>query len=781
MGNVGTSNGSSVPARETSSQVESQAVPQYIQPVDAYKQTASSLPNIQMSLEQASTTALEAPRAQAEMMIDPALFVTTSTPTYQPPSFAQSRPDYQHTQSYERRGSLAPNTPISAPRPVISRLRQNYEDSIPSPTDSVVQSPSASTFSNRSATLPNVDSPTSTPPFYGSGKDDVGASGTESLSYDRPNKRARYQTNQGASPSYDPSMPPPNLAPIGTHTLETPNISSSTGSPDTPLTPASNRSGDGRKRYGSKLSPLLTQESPDLRRLSVESLLSGPPGIPHQSGTTSNSEEPTWSGQYQDVYQGMTTWGIDRGFKDLDIGKNDDANAISGSTPITLRDHLDLVLNEDGGYMPVEFGFGTETHNTAFENGGYYERPVAICIPRALEPLPSKLLENPMNLLHHFLNHTAGCLIPHNCSSNPFRTILPRMAVQDDDLLYLLLAYSASHRARLLRQPEPATRIALWVQDIFPNLRRALDDPSETIPDTSLASAIMLASLEIVSPIAFGISVPWQRHLDTARQIIAARGGPQGMRSAARGDKVASFLWSWFAYLDVLGSLSGVTTKTASSSWVLDYEARDETDYEIDCVLGFTSRCVRLLSKIAELARVCDNQRIGPDLTIQPDWRPSDETVTRAEKLETELVASRLHPAKPCTHMQSTGEAAYQWDSIEMAATNEAFHWAGLVHIHRRILGKPSTHPDVQNAVREIHGALYKVRRGSSATACLLFPIFTAGCDTQDEKQRVDILERLKGVERFGMTQVHKARTLMERAWETGKPWETLVAGEFFG
>ncbi|TVY89642.1 hypothetical protein LAWI1_G003595 [Lachnellula willkommii] len=783
MGNVGTNNGNSVPAQGMSSQVEFQAVPQHIQHVDAYKQTTSSLPNNQKSREQPPTTALEAPRAQSEMMIDPALFGANSTPPYQPPSFAQSRADYQHAQSYERHRSLALNTPNLAQRPVISRLRQTYEDSVPSPTDSVVQSPSASTFSNRSATLPNVDSPTSTPPFYSSGKDDVGASGIESVPYDRPNKRARYQTHQGASPSYDPSMPPPNLAPFGTHTQENPNISYSISSADTPLTPASSRSEDGRKRYGSKLSPLPTQDSPDLRRLSVESLLSGPPGIPHQSGPTSNPEEQTWSEQYQDAYQDMTTWGIDRGFKDLDIGKNDDANAISGSSPIALREHLELVLNKDGGYMPVEFGFGTETHNTAFEKGGYYQKPVAICIARALEPLPNKLLENPMNLLyfHHFLNHTAGCLIPHNCSSNPFRTILPRMAVQDDDLLCLLLAYSASHRARLLRQPEPATRIALWVQDIFPNLRRALDDPSETIPNTSLASAIMLASLEIVSPVAFGIAVPWQRHLATARQIIAARGGPQGMRSAARGDKVASFLWSWFAYLDVLGSLSGVTTNPASSSWVLDYEARDETDYEIDCIMGFTSRCVRLLSKIAELARVCDNQRIGPDLTIQPDWRPSDETVARAEKLETELVASRLHPAKPCTHMQSSGEAAYQWDSLEMAATNEAFHWAGLVHLHRRILGKPSTHSDVQNAVREIHGALYKVRRGSSATACLLFPIFTAGCDTQDEKQRVDILERLKGVERFGMTQVHKARTLMERAWETGKPWETLVAGEFFG
>jgi hypothetical protein len=119
--------------------------------------------------------------------------------------------------------------------------------------------------------------------------------------------------------------------------------------------------------------------------------------------------------------------------------------------------------------------------------------------------------------------------------------------------------------------------------------------------------------------------------------------------------------------------------------------------------------------------------------------------------------------------MEASGEAAYQWDSMQMTATNDCFHLAGLIHLHRRILGKPSTHPDVQGAVREIFGALYKVQRGSSAEACLLFPMFTAGCDTQDKRQRDDILDRIMGVERLGMTQVHNARTLMERAWETGK------------
>ncbi|KAH8665225.1 fungal-specific transcription factor domain-containing protein [Tricladium varicosporioides] len=725
------------------------------------------------------------PAYHSDSMIDPNFKHTGSQIVTQPESsFAQPRFDFNHTQIYERYHANSPNPGAPATLPAVSKLCRSFsQDELGnSPTETCILSPNLSSFSHKSSSFGNLDSPISTTPFYCSTQENNDDSQDDKPGYTRPPKRIRYQPGQELTLSAEPSMPPPILSPVPPQGAEARNSSynfSTTSS--TPLTPASSHSDDGFKGQGSKPSPRTSHDSPDVRRLSVNSLLSGPPGIPYQSTPNSNPEVLSWPEQYQDVYQDTNTWGIDRGIKDLDIGKNDDMNAISGSSPAAMRDHLELVLNDDGGFMPVEFGFGMEMNNTVFENGGYYDKPVSISIPRALEPLPSKLLENPMNLLyfHHFLNHTAGCLIPHNCSSNPFKSILPRMAVQDDNLLNLLLAYSASHRARLLRQPEPATRIALWVQDIFPNLRKALDNPDEIISNANLATAIMLASLEIISPKAFGVAVPWQKHLDTARQIIAARGGPRGMHFASRRDKVASFLWSWFAYLDVLGSLSGPAN--ASSAWILDYEIAGEDEYNIDCILGFTSKCVRILAKIAELARVCDGQRIRSNLTIDPDWRPSEDTIARADKLEADLSESRLHPSKPCTHMQSSGEAAYQWDSIEMSATNEAFHWAGLVHLHRRILGKPSSHPDVQQAVREIHGALCKVRRGGSAEACLLFPMFTAGCDTEDKKQKMDILERLKGVERFGMTQVHKARTLMERAWETGNPWETLIAGEFFG
>lgn len=401
LGHAGPSSaGHSTGVPATSSQQKNQASPLRTQPVEFDKRPVSRLPSVQTSQDGHLQASFSASRQDkpSEMIIDPALIESNHLPSTMYNSPFTQRPDYQHTQSYERHRSHAPRTPISAQPPAISRLR-HYEDGFPSPVESGARSPSVSTFSNRSATLPSIDSPTSTPPFYGNGKDDVDTPGIESLPYERPNKRARYQT---ASPSYDPSMPPPNLASFGAQNLDTQNLPSTTNSVSTPLTPASSHSDDGYKFHSTKVSPLVTQDSPDLRRLSVSSLLSGPPGIPYPNGPSSNSEVQSWGEQYQDIYQDTTTWGIDRGFKDLDVGKNDDTNAISGSSPVALRDHLDLVLDEDGSFMPVEFGFGTETHDTAFETGGYYDKPVAICIPRAMEPLPSKLLENPMNLLVSF-------------------------------------------------------------------------------------------------------------------------------------------------------------------------------------------------------------------------------------------------------------------------------------------------------------------------------------------------------------------------------------------
>ncbi|MCJ1474671.1 hypothetical protein MMC13_003331 [Lambiella insularis] len=410
------------------------------------------------------------------------------------------------------------------------------------------------------------------------------------------------------------------------------------------------------------------------------------------------------------------SYGTDRGFLDHDIPRNEDQTVLDGITPVLSRGPLAESIPETFE-VKTEFGFGL------------------------------------------------------------YGTNRPHVAVRDVNLMHLLLAYSASHRARLLNHAEPSNRIAQWVRDVFPTLRRALEESQ--INNSNLATAIMLASLEIICPNAFEVPVSWQEHLNMARQMIVLRGPP----TPGHHDRVAYFLHRWFTYLDVLGSLSGAknTPLLSIDAWTDANDLLMEHNMQIDCLFGFTSRCVAILARIADLARRCDRVRIDVSGNVRGDWRPAESIIVAAESLKTQLRATRNLSHTGCPHREAISDTEKGWDAVEMVATNDAFHWAGLIHLNRRVLGKTSDDVEVQASVREIVGSLYKVRKGGTAEACLLFPMFTAGCDAKENSQRNIILERMKSVEATGMTQIRKARKIMEMVWATGKPWESLVHGEFLG
>ncbi|KAL8932049.1 MAG: hypothetical protein Q9211_006557 [Gyalolechia sp. 1 TL-2023] len=753
-----TTNSQRPPLRHSESQTSSRS----LESIEEYKRKLKFTP------EETSQQPLH-PTARLLSSIDPAL----TEPSNQENVFQETShlPRSPARAPAGMRTSLIPNSQDHFSARYLPRPRDASYPAYPSPNSNVESPPAAQpsatmTHSGYSRNSTNAQMP---PPFQGpfsfsahcmsrKAQDDM--TGAE---YAR--KRMRLSPARDPTESLYPLHSPQccvfgsggNNGMIGMSSqTNNPGNSPSVGGIGIPLTPApsSVTSEDAHLRSISK-PPQVPQESPDLRRLSVKSLLSD------DSPVDSGNETPYMAST---VTTPTFEYGIDRGFPDLDVPKNNDSTALSGASPSLARsDSFNPSFEgDDQGYLPPEFGFGLYGNNSTQDQGGYYASPVTVTIPRGLLPLPSVLQDSPMNLLyfHHFLNHTARILVPHDCSANPFKNILPQMAVGDINLMHLLLAYSAAHRALLLKHPEPVNRIATWVKEVFPTLRRTLDDPHGKISTSTLATAIMLASLEIISPNAFEVTVPWQTHLTIARRMVLARGGAE---SVHRKDKVSYFLSRWFAYLDVLGSLSG--GKNDRPLFSGNYWANDDSDddFQIDCLLGFTSRCVSILARIAELARQCDSERIDPVTgTVDEEWKPADEVVTKAEQLRLDLQEARMHRYKGCPHRPSTpslrrkgaGKDEAGWDLLEMVATNEAFHWAGLVHLNRRILGKKSENLEVQIAVREIVSTLFKVRKGGTAEACLLFPMFTAGCDAREEGQREVIMERLRCVEESGMTQV---------------------------
>lgn len=265
-----------------------------------------------------------------------------------------------------------------------------------------------------------------------------------------PSKRLRYSIDFDASRQDAQVLSPGSLtdsASLG----PTPRLLSSAlapvGSMDPPLTPSASSpySEDGLPRV-----PVLKQgvvSSPDVRRMSVNSLLSGPPGPAGPVQYAPPSQRALNARTNLCLSEVTTYYGIDSGLPDLDLGHNDDANAIQ------------RVPEEPEGPSPednINVGESAEGKDRGGTGpGGYYERPVPVRIPRDLEPLPAKLRDNPMNLLyfHHFMNHTARSLVPHDDhKSNPYRHVLPQMAVKNDNLLSLMLAYSGQCHSILSQQ-----------------------------------------------------------------------------------------------------------------------------------------------------------------------------------------------------------------------------------------------------------------------------------------------------------------------------------------
>lgn len=552
------------------------------------------------------------------------------------------------------------------------------------------------------------------------------------------------------------------------------SLNSNVNSPGTPS--SSIGSDDMSARPVPTSYPANRHQPPELRRLSVNSLLSAPPeDYEAQPSHTSNpSHYPKTDAE------GSTIYGYDYGYPDLDVSRNNDAIAIIPQSPASCRSGMSPDAIEAPSPVPSK--------EAAFQRGCYYAQPVPIRISKEFEPLPSYLTDSPMNLLyfHHFLNHTARVLTPHDCPDNPLRTILPKseslakvvsmladrfvVAMHNPDLLNLLFAYSASHRARLLSHPEPKDRIAFWVRDVFPNLRHALSS-QEPVSDATLATAIMLASREIITPNTFEVNIPWQNHLGIARQMIIQRGGLKDM--GEKGSPVVNFLARWFAYLDVIGSLSGhkndIPLSEAYWSFPHDTISReskssmegDEHGFAIDCFFGFTNCCISLLARVAKLAHECDEERIDADRNVDPNWAPSDETREAAERLAVELTESRGHVHAGCRHSDDSGHSDWgaasdstNLDLQEIVNVNEAFHLAGLIHLYRRVMGRASEDKEVQECVRQVLLVLSQIRKGGTAESCLLFPMFTAGCDAIDSEHRALILERLKLVEGLGMTHV---------------------------
>jgi hypothetical protein len=330
------------------------------------------------------------------------------------------------------------------------------------------------------------------------------------------------------------------------------------------------------------------------------------------------------------------------------------------------------------------------------------------------------------------------------------------VAVHDPDLLNLLLAYSACHRARLLAHPEPKVRILRYVTNVFSRLAEAFQSP-EIVSEKHVATAIMLCSLEIVSPQAFEHRIPWYTYLNMARDMYKQRCDAHAWQATANADMY--FLCRWYGYLDIMGSMSGAHRPEPLDLNVYWVTNPDEPDDTIDCLLGCTMHCMRLLGDVAKLIKDCQHTRFDAvQDKVRPMWQPLGSHAQQARSLIADLEKSSQRSVTTCPHETINSprplEAPHSTDLKELMSVNVIYHWAGIIQLHRRVLNTPQDSTEVCYAIDKVLELLGTMRAGSPAEACMLFPIFSAGCEARDSERIGAFRRRTEDISRLGMRQV---------------------------
>lgn len=138
-----------------------------------------------------------------------------------------------------------------------------------------------------------------------------------------------------------------------------------------------------------------------------------------QTSHESSMAQSKWQTYLSNV---TDNYGLDSGRPDQDLNFNNDHAAID------INSALDLISYPGRNQETPELRASQPLSEPQVQFcGGYYSSPVPINVPRYLSPLPSSLLQNPINLMyfHHFLDHTARMLVPHDCDNNAFISVLP--------------------------------------------------------------------------------------------------------------------------------------------------------------------------------------------------------------------------------------------------------------------------------------------------------------------------------------------------------------------
>lgn len=490
----------------------------------------------------------------------------------------------------------------------------------------------------------------------------------------------------------------------------------------------------------------------------------------------------------------------------------------SGASPDLLswqRPIVETPISPDYGRI-VELNPESGEPFSEEDNSAAYE-PTQI--PHLLVPLPELLLEVPYyrQLFHFWMNVASNNLVPAPTlyRDNPFKILLPQMAMQYSGVLTTILAFAA-RAMQSLNGSNNNEIIDQLLGRSCSSLLEQLEDLSEATSDGTLATILLLSSYEVVHSENFE---KHRTHTYGAGQIVAARrrksedppssssedDGSSSSVSANSHEEsnIAFFLMRWFAYVDVIGALSSTkgrekylrSYRDSNKYQPVERIAWTEIDFssdprrEIDYLLGFDARLFPHFVNIALLLDQVDLYMSDPNsnkeclpqsiiiaaLELKDKLTKDHETAEKNRQLIfDEILETNVRAGFMVQQNQHINDLMTK-DNI-LRCTNRLFFYAGLLNLYRRVLLLPRELFLVQDLVEKMTEILRRfIEPGSPAEICTIFCNFSCGCEVIDSETRMFFVHRFGELASNGIANASKSLAIMGRCWETGEDWLTAA------
>jgi hypothetical protein len=353
--------------------------------------------------------------------------------------------------------------------------------------------------------------------------------------------------------------------------------------------------------------------------------------------------------------------------------------------------------------------------------------------------------------MHVFSTETAPRLFP--AAPPLFLQRIIASSLETPHLLYALLASACSHHGRLVKDTGPTSKVSClkFTNLSISSLRSVLADTNATLTAETVTTAMALCTNDVCN----GNMQTWRTHLGGVMRLLTAFLDSQGKLRI--DDLYIHCLVKWFTTMEVLAGLSGLSDfgVLGSENGLLD-RTFDQLDVHIDDICGYSLRLVPLLGRLSQLVQT--QHRNGYEL--------QDDVIAKSHMLELEIL-SLVNCSVP-----DNGH------HLELQSTHLAFVHSALLHLHRRVQNFPKNHDIVKTDLFNIVNAVKKIAPSSPANILILWPVFSAGCETGDIEEREFINNRMGDMQSYGMGNFTRARELLSTFWvsETPLPWDRYFA-----